>query len=140
MKFDVFVLALCGILISVIAVAGELLPVRAWPRVLNLDGKQIVNPDVGMCVSAGYRLIPAERPATPKGKQIASERFEQDPERKENVRWVIEYEDIPPAPAPEVLTNVPAAKVTFQFTTNGEYRGVVWQDGPGRGRTNGVER
>jgi hypothetical protein len=112
--------------------AAKIIPVSAWPRVLNLTDKQIVNPSVDQCVKAGYRLIPV-KPITPSGKRIKSETLVQDDKKSEMVKFEIIYEDIP---APEILTNVPADKVVFTFTTNGIYRGVKWVDGP---KTNGVK-
>ena len=56
----------------------------------------------------------------------------QDGKSEKSAEWVIIYEDapivIPPVYVPEILTNVPAASVTFTFTTNGEFRGVIWTD------------
>jgi hypothetical protein len=143
MKSGVMLWMTAGLLAGLLAglafgQAAKLMPVRAWPRVLNLDGKQIVNPDAGLCVRAGYRLIP-EKPATPGGKRIVSERFEQDDERREYVRWVIEYEDIPPYVPPPVVGVVTAAsdRVRFVFETNGAFRAAVGLDAP---RTNGAQK
>lgn len=135
--------AIIIILAAVLAAGGlaqdaRLIPVREWPRVLNLDSKQIVNPDAGLCVRAGYRLIP-ERPATPPGKRVVSERFEQDAARREYVAWVIEYADIPPVRPSEPVGVVTASadRVRFTFTTAGTFRAAIWLDVP---KTNGGGR
>jgi hypothetical protein len=128
MRIAITILALC----AVSAVAAEkLIPVSAWPRVIQTAGKQIVNPSEGDCVKAGYRLIPA-KPVTPIGKRIKSETLVQDAKKASYVTWQIVYDDIP-APVivpPEVLTNVAADRVSFLFSTNGQYRGVRWLDAP----------
>lgn len=111
--------------------SAKIIPITAWPKVLNLAAKQIVNPSVDQCVTAGYRLLPA-KPATPTGKRIKSESIVQDERDAEKCKYVIVYEDIPvkPVATPEVLTNVPAGKVTFNFTTGGVFRSVTWIDAP----------
>ena len=112
-------------------------PVTAWPRVLNLADKQVVNPSVDQCVKAGYRLLSA-KPASPTGKRIKTETIIQDPDDPTKCRYELTYEDIPAKPVvtPEVLTNVPSAKVSFNFTTNGVFRSVTWSDAP---KTNAVK-
>jgi hypothetical protein len=117
--------------------SAKIIPVSAWPRVLNLADKQVINPSVSECVTAGYRLL-AAKPATPTGKRIAIETIIQDTNDVTKCTYQITYEDIPApiAPTPEVLTNVPASKVTFNFTTGGSYRGVTWIDAP---KTNGTK-
>jgi len=133
-------------LIAVIMVAATvaygqaekaIIPVAAWPRVLNLADKQIVNPNVAQCVKAGYRLLPA-RPATPTGQRIKSETIVQDDRKADMCKYIIVYEDVPvkPIPQPETLTNVPSDKVTFNFTTGGVFRSVSWIDAP---QTNQVQ-
>ena len=128
MRIAITILALC----AVSAVAAEkLIPVKEWPRVIQTSGKQIVNPSADLCVKAGYRLIPA-KPATPTGKRIVSETLVQDSKKASYVTWQIVYEDIP-APVivpPEATTNVAAERVSFLFSTNGQYRGVRWLDAP----------
>lgn len=106
-----------------------IIPVSVWPKVLNFPDKQIVNASVSDCVKAGYRLIPT-KPVTPAGKQIKSEKFVQDDVDQSKCKYEIIYEDVPPPPAPEVLTNIPAARVQYQFTTNGVYRAAIWLDAP----------
>ena len=107
----------------------KFIPVSIWPRVLNLADKQVVNPSVQTCVKAGYRMLIA-KPATPEGKRIKSEKIIQDDKDSSKCKYDIVYEDIPEPPPPEVLTNVSSDKVTFRFTTNGIYRGVIWADAP----------
>lgn len=127
---------LIGALITVagLAMAQEkvsIKPVTTWPTTVTLGDKIVYNAKPADCVKAGYRLIPA-KPATPTGKRIVSETLVQDAKLAAYVSWQIVYEDIP-APVivpPEVLTNVAAARVTFAFTTNGQYRGVRWLDAP----------
>lgn len=124
-------------LVAVMALAQSekaIIPVTAWPTVIHMDGKTFYGADVAVCVNAGYRLIPA-KPSAPTGKQIKSEKLVQDDKDAAMCKYEITYEDIPAPPvvppvAPEVLTNVASAKVQFQFTTNGEYRGVTWVDAP----------
>ena len=101
-----------------------IIPVTAWPRVLNLADKQVINPSVDQCVLAGYRVLTAKA-ATPTGKRIATEKIVQDPKDASKCVFEITYEDLPeppPPPPPEVLTNVTADKVKFTFTDKGEYR------------------
>lgn len=110
-------------------------PVRAWPKTLDVNGAMFPNPPVAMCVKEGYRLIPKDKPATPAGKRIKSEAFVQDEVAPEMCAYEIVYEDlpvkpIPPAPTPEVLTNIAPEKCLFVFTTNGAFKGAVWLDGP----------
>lgn len=122
-------------LLSTLAVLAQdeqkLLPVNSWPRVIQYDGKQIVNPSVETCVAAGYRLIPEKQP-TPGGLRIVSETLVQDDKKSDSMKWVIVYEE-KPAPSPikhEILTNVSAERVLFRFTTNGAFRGFSWLDAP----------
>ena len=126
------------LLATTLALAGktEIIPVRVWPRVLNLSDKQVVNPTVAECVKAGYRLL-GKKPITPTGKRIKSEQIIQDPTDETKCKYNIIYEDIPepPPPPPEVLTNVSASRVVFKFTTSGLYRGVEWMDAPVTNKT-----
>ena len=132
------IFAIAAVLFSVCMAVADIIPVDAWPSTVTLKDKIIYNATVKDCVKAGYRLKPA-KPDTPAGKQIKSETLVQDDADESKATFVIVYEDapiiIPPVIVPEVLTNVPASKVTFSFTTNGEYRGVVWTDAP---KSNGV--
>jgi len=128
MKLAIAIMVLCAV--SAWAQV-KLIPVKAWPRVIQTAGKQIVNPSEKDCVAAGYRLVPA-KPATPAGKRIVSETLVQDSKKASYVMWEIMYEDIP-APVivpPEVTTNVAAARVSFEFTTGGVFRAVKWLDAP----------
>jgi|GEM_PF-3162195 len=126
-------------LTATLALAGEIIPVSTWPCVLNLPDKQVVNPGVDQCIKAGYRLLTV-KPATPAGERITTESIIQDPNDASRCKYSITYEAIPvvtrPVIIPEVLTNVPAAKVSFSFTTNGQYRSVTWLDAP---KTNGIK-
>ena len=111
-----------------------IIPVTAWPKVLNLPDKQIVNASVSDCVKAGYRLLPA-KPSAPTGKQIKTETIIQDPDDPTKCKYEIVYEDIPAPPTPppvipEVLTNVVIGRLSFAFSTNGWWRGVTWLDAP----------
>ena len=112
-------------------IAQKIIPVTAWPRVLNLADKQVINPSVSQCVRAGYRMLTA-KPTTPEGKRIKSEKIIQDDKDSTKCKYDITYEDIPePVPVPpEVLTNIANDRVSFSFTTNGSYRGVIWLDAP----------
>ena len=114
--------------------SAKLMPVQSWPRVIAYDGKQIVNPDPGLCVKAGYRLIPP-KPATPEGKYAVSAELVQDEKDPARVKWAIEYADIPPPPPPVGTVTAAADRVRFVFETNGAFRAAVWLDAP---RTNGV--
>ena len=111
-----------------------IIPVTTWPNVVYMDGKQFVNASVAICVEAGYRLLPA-KPATPTGQRIKTEAIIQDDKDATRCKYEITYEDIPSPPTPppvvpEVLTNVAAARVQYQFTTNGQYRATIWLDAP----------
>ena len=114
--------------------AQKIIPVSTWPRVIYFEGKQIVNPSVSTCVLADYRML-SPRPSTPAGKRIKSEKITQDDKDSSKCKYDIVYEDIPEPvipdpPVPEVLTNIVSSRVSFSFTTNGAYRGVVWLDAP----------
>lgn len=128
MKLAIAIIALCAM--SALA-AEKLIPVKAWPRVIQTADKQIINPSPSDCVAAGYRLIP-DKPATPAGKRIVSETLVQDSKKASYMTWQIVYEDIPaPVPVtPEVLTNIPADRVNFTFTTRGVFRAIRWLDAP----------
>lgn len=134
MRLSLF--AICFLLFALCSPAqdesAKLIPVNDWPRVIYADGKQIVNPSAATCVAAGYRLIPA-KPATPEGMLVVSESLVQDDKKADSVQWVIEYADKPappPPPPPEILTNVPAERVSFAFTTSGVFRVALWLDAP----------
>jgi hypothetical protein len=101
----------------------KIIPVDAWPRVLQYDGKICYGPDVGQCVSQGYRLK-QPMPATPTGKQIVKVEWEQDA-KADMCKAKVTYEDAPPAPpppAPEILVEVPATNIVFYATSNGVAR------------------
>jgi hypothetical protein len=108
-----------------------IIPVTAWPKTVSLGDKIIYNATPADAVKAGYRLIPA-KPATPVGKVIKSETLVQDEGKADKVKWVIVYEDEKPPVIvpPETLVEVKSDRVAFQFTTNGQYRGVTWLDAP----------
>lgn len=117
-----------------IATAQEkvaIIPVTAWPKTVSLGDKIIYNATPADAVKAGYRLIPA-KPATPVGKVIKSETLIQDDKDATKVKYVIVYEDAkPPVIVPPVtLVEVKYDRVTFLFSTNGQYRGVIWLDAP----------
>lgn len=111
--------------------ADKIIPVATWPKEINQNGKQIFNATKAQCVKAGYRLL-AAKPSTPAGKTILTEKIIQDPADPERCVYIITYADKPviQPPPPEVLTNVPANEVQFQFTTSGVFRAVVWTDAP----------
>jgi len=107
----------------------KIIPVDTFPRVLNLPGKQIINPSVDQCVKAGYRILrPA--PVVPSGKQVVERKIEQCPDdpSKAVVVYVLEAKPILVKPLPPVITNVPADEVEFRFTTNGLFMGVTWKN------------
>ena len=112
-----------------IATAAEIIPVETWPKTIATKDAITYNATENDCIKAGYRLIPA-KPETPTGWQIQSQQLVQDDKTARMATWAIVYEaEIvakPPVFVPEVLTNVPAASVVFTFTTNGEFRGVIW--------------
>ena len=116
--------------------SAKLIPVQTWPRVISYAGKQVVNPDPGTCVKAGYRLIPA-KPLAPVGKYAMRAELVQDEKDPARVKWVIEYADIPPPPPPEGVVTAAADRVRFVFTTAGVFRATVWLDAPA---TNKVEK
>lgn len=116
------------------AKAGKIIPVAEWPKVISTESKLICGPTKEDCIKAGYRLLPA-KPATPAGKRIVSETIVQDDKDAAACKYEIVYEDIPATPTPipyatPKVTNVPSSRVQFQFSTNGQYRGVVWLDAP----------
>jgi hypothetical protein len=112
------------------AAVADIIPMSQWPRVIYLPGKQVVNPSVAQCVEAGYRLLPA-KPATPEGKEIASEQIVQDSKNPTRAVYQITYAD----KVAVVVTNVSADKVVFQFSATGAYLGLTWTDAP---KTNAV--
>ena len=129
-------IALLALMIAGVALAqdAKIIPVDKFPSTVNYGGKTYYQASADICVKAGYRLIPS-KPATPEGKWIKSEKFEQDDKKADSVKWVIEYEDIPAPPTPppvipEVLTNVVVGRLSFAFSTNGWWRGVTWLDAP----------
>jgi hypothetical protein len=126
--------AICGYS----ADAEKIIPVAAWPRVIDLPTKQIVNPSPDQCIAAGYRLL-SQKPVTPDGKIIVEETIIQDPADLARAVYKITYTDKPiiPLAAPVGLTNVAADRVRFSFTTTGVLRAVTWIDAP---VTNGVEK
>jgi len=126
-------IAFIALMIAGVAFAQEvkIIPVDKFPSTVSYDGKIYFQASADICVKAGYRLIPG-KPTTPEGKRVKSETLVQDDKKADYVKYVIVYEDIPePVPVvPEILTNVPAEKVVFNFTTNGVFRGVTWLDAP----------
>lgn len=130
------IIAICAIAVHAADLDQKIIPVATWPRVLNVPGKQIINPTPAQCVAAGYRLIDP-KPAAPEGKLIASGKIIQDPSDPARAIYDITYIDAPdisPA-APVALTNITADRVRFTFTTTGVLRAVIWMDAP---VTNGV--
>lgn len=118
--------------------AAEIIPVTSWPKTVATSGGITYNATEQDCIKAGYRLIPA-KPETPAGKQITSEALMQDDKSARMAKWVVVYEAVPivepipfPEIIPEVLTNVPASKVTFVFTTNGDFRAAIWTETLGK--------
>lgn len=120
----------------------KIIPVNKWPKVIYTTNKQIYTPTPDQCVSAGYRLKPANRPATPEGKVIASQTLVQDENNPARVRYEITYADKPDPPEPSTppaITNVSADRVQFLFTTSGAYRGIRWLDAPGTNNPTGKQ-
>lgn len=115
----------------------KIIPVNKWPKVIYTENKQIYNPTPSQCVEAGYRLKPASKPATPDGKIILNQKLVQDENNSERLRYDIQYIDRPfPSPALSlILTNVPAERVQFIFTTNGFLHDIEWLDAP---KTNNI--
>jgi len=112
----------------------KIVPVKAWPRVIYFEGKQIVNPSISTCVRAGYRML-TPKPATPSGKWIKSEKIIQDDKDSSKCKYDIMYEDIPEPvipdpPVPEITTNIILGRLAFTFSTNGYWRGIEWLDAP----------
>ena len=112
----------------------KIIPITSWPTVVKFEGKTYYNADTEICVKAGYRMLTA-KPTTPSGKRIKSEKIIQDDKDSSKCKYDIVYEDIPEPvipdpPVPEILTNIAHDRVSFSFTTNGSYRGVVWLDAP----------
>jgi len=106
----------------------KIIPVNTWPRVLDLPGKQVINPSVDQCVAAGYRILrPA--PVVSAGKQVVEKKIEQCPDDPSYaiVVYVLEDKPVVVKPAPPVITNVPADEVEFRFTTDGIFIGAVWK-------------
>ena len=121
-------------LISLSVFAVDIIPVKQWPKTIHAPDKLITGATIADCVKYGYRLLTA-KPATPEGKKIKSQAIIQDDKDPTKCKYKIVYEDIPepvipPPPEPEVLTNIVNDRVSFNFTTNGTYRGVVWLDAP----------
>ena len=131
-------------IMAAVTVMGQsekaIIPVNAWPKKINTTDKIICNPTADQCVKEGYRLL-TTKPATPEGKRIKSEKIIQDDKDATRCQYEIVYDDIPvvipPVIVPDVLTNIPSNKVTFNFTTSGGFRGVIWTDAP---KTNGIEK
>jgi hypothetical protein len=130
------IIFLAAVILAGAAMAIDIIPVTTWPMRI---GNSIYNPTIDQCVKAGYRLL-VVKPSTPSGKRIKSEKIIQDPAALEKCKYEIIYEDIPVVTPPvivsETLTNIPASRVTFNFSTNGIFRGVVWTDAP---KTNTVK-
>ena len=104
----------------------KIIPVNTWPRVLNVPGKQVINPSVDQCVAAGYRILrPA--PVVSAGKQVVEKKIEQCPDDPSYAIVVYVLED-KPVVIPTVVTNVPADEVEFKFTNEGLFLGVRWKN------------
>jgi len=134
MKLLFILLTMIAFSVEAQDIAQKIIPVSVWPRAFYFGDKQIVNASVKTCVRAGYRML-TSKPATPDGKRIKSEKIIQDDKDPTKCKYDIAYEDIPEPvipdpPPPEVLTNIANDRVSFSFTTNGSYRGVVWLDAP----------
>lgn len=114
MKTLILTLTCTFALLSLSVIAGDIIPVKAWPKALTVDGKGYYNPSVELCVKAGYRLL-TDKPATPAGKKIKSQEIVQDDKDSTKAKWVIVYEDLP---GPEVYTSVPLARLVFECNTN----------------------
>ena len=128
------ILFMIMVLISLSVFAVDIIPVTSWPKTIHAPDKLITGATIMDCVKYGYRLL-TTKPATPEDKRIKSETIIQDDKDPTKCKYDIVYEDIPKPiipvpPPPEVLTNIPSAKVSFNFTTNGTFRGVVWVDAP----------
>lgn len=135
----IITMLLIAVSLTVAQTAPAIIPVRVWPNVVYWNGHQFIHASATICVKAGYRMIPA-KPVTPEGKRIVSEQFIQDPDDVSMCKYEIVYEDIPPPPVvppvePEVLTNIAVKDCVFSFTTNGQYRGIIWTNAP---KTNAV--
>lgn len=132
-----FLIMAC-LLFAVSLFAADIIPVKVWPKTISTADKVISNPTVDQCVKCGYRLL-ADKPATPTGKKIKSEKIVQG-DKPETCKYEITYEDIPvvvkPPYVPPTLVEVTADKVKFKFSTNGTFYGVVWTDAP---KTNGIK-
>jgi len=124
------VILTAAILVATVATA-DIIPVESWPTTIKTKDSITYNATEKDCIKAGYRLIPA-KPETPEGQQIKSETLVQDDKSTKMVTWVIVYEAKPiveqPVFVPEVLTNVPAANVTFVFTVDGKFRDIIWNN------------
>lgn len=107
-------LSLCSM-----ACSAEIIPVNKWPKSINLENKQIVNPSVKECVQAGYRLLPANKPTTPPGKKIAAEKIIQDPNDTTRCKYDVTYQDIPsPTSTPDDGAWVGSDVLWFRCSTN----------------------
>ena len=107
-------------LMTTLLIAADIIPVSVWPKTIVTTDKVICNPTALQCVEAGYRLL-ADKPATPSGKRIVSQKIIQDPNDETKCIYEITYEDIPIVPpvVPEVLVIVPVTNVIFYATSNG---------------------
>jgi len=126
--------AICGYS----ADTAKIIPVTSWPREINIPGKQIINPSRAQCIAAGYRILqPSE--AVPADKLIDTETIIQDPDNPAQAIIVRTYKDKPAVSpsTPPVITNVSVENITFQFTTDGYFVGVIWNDAPS---TNSVKQ
>ena len=130
MKLSIINFGLVFLLIAVSAAfAGDIIPVKDWPKSIVAGGKLITGPTVTECIEAGYRLLPDKKPSTPAGKKIVSEKIIQDPADPAKCKYEIVYADAVTV-KPTATTNIPADRVLFTFSTNGHFRGVVWLDAP----------
>lgn len=129
MRIFIISLLLMGTAVAQEEIAQKLIPVKSFPAVIGYKGKTYYNVTEDIAVKAGYRLIPV-KPATPIDKVISSEKFVQDDKDPSKVKYEIIYADKPEPTPPPVITNVAADKVTFQFTEDGNYVGMIWNDSP----------
>ncbi len=110
--------------------AQRIIPVRSLPTTIEIDGRTWHNVGAGRAVLQGYRIM-RPMPDTPEGKRVASVRWVQDETDRAYCVADVTYEDLPPEP---VIVDVPVEDITFRFTEDGQFVGMVWVE------TNRVER